>query len=76
MKHLPIGPLYYEFSRHHEPRLRIEPGETVVVETEDALSGQIRSDADRRDKVDDALQQSARPARSGSRGPSRAMRWR
>jgi acetamidase/formamidase len=51
MKHLPVGPLYYEFSRHREPRLRIEPGETVVVATEDALSGQIRTDADRRDKV-------------------------
>ena len=51
MKNLPVGPLYYEFSRHHEPRLRIQPGETVVVATEDALSGQIRSDADRRDKV-------------------------
>jgi amidase len=50
MKHLPVGPLYYEFSRHHEPRLRIEPGESVVVATEDALSGQIRSDADHRDK--------------------------
>lgn len=48
---LPIGPLRYEFSRHHEPRLRMAPGETVVVETEDALSGQIRTDADRRDKV-------------------------
>jgi amidase len=51
MKTLPIGPLYYEFSRHHEPRLRIAPGETVLVQTEDALSGQIRSDADRRDKA-------------------------
>ncbi|HZW29086.1 MAG TPA: acetamidase/formamidase family protein [Isosphaeraceae bacterium] len=51
MKHLPVGPLYYEFSRHHEPRLQIEPGETLVVATEDALSGQIRSDADRRDKT-------------------------
>jgi acetamidase/formamidase len=51
VKHLPIGPLYYEFSRHHEPRLRIRAGETVVVATEDALSGQIRSDADRRDKT-------------------------
>ena len=50
MKRLPIGPLYYEFSRHQEPRLRIEPGETVIVESEDALSGQIRSDTDRRDK--------------------------
>ena len=26
MKRLPLGPLYYEFSRHNEPRLRIEPG--------------------------------------------------
>jgi acetamidase/formamidase len=51
MKHLSVGPLYYEFSRHNEPRLRIEPGETVLVASEDALSGQIRSDADRRDKV-------------------------
>lgn len=50
MKRLPIGPLHYEFSRYNEPRLRIEPGETVVVESEDAFSGQIRSDADRRDK--------------------------
>ncbi|MEW4567992.1 acetamidase/formamidase family protein [Tautonia sp. JC769] len=51
MKHLPIGPLHYEFSRHHEPRLRIESGETVIVASEDALSGQIRTNADRRDKV-------------------------
>jgi amidase len=51
VKRLSAGPLYYEFSRHHEPRLRVAPGETVAVETEDALSGQIRSDADRRDKT-------------------------
>ncbi|MFO0952346.1 MAG: acetamidase/formamidase family protein [Isosphaeraceae bacterium] len=51
MKHLPIGPLYYEFNRSHPPRLRIEPGETLTVESEDALSGQIRSDSDRRDKT-------------------------
>ena len=51
MNYLPVGPLIYEFSRHEEPRLRIEPGATVVVETEDALSGQIRSDTDRRDKT-------------------------
>jgi amidase len=50
MKRLPIGPLYYEFSRDHPPRLRIEPGTTVLVESEDALSGQIRTDADRRDR--------------------------
>src|SRR3954453_8761405 len=50
MKRLPIGPPYYEFSRHHPPRLRVEPGETVLVESEDALSGQIRTNADRRDR--------------------------
>src|SRR5213595_1391065 len=51
MKRIPLGPLYYEFSRHNEPRLRIEPGEGVVVESEDAFSGQIRTNADRRDKT-------------------------
>lgn len=50
MKTVSIGPLYYEFNRGHEPRLWIEPGETLTVATEDALSGQIRTDADRRDK--------------------------
>lgn len=51
MKRLPLGPLYYEYSRHVEPRLRVEPGETIVVETEDAFSGQIRGNDDRRDKT-------------------------
>src|SRR5512145_2696442 len=50
MQRLPIGPLYYEFSRHNEPRLRIRPGETIVVESEDAFSGQIRTNDDRRDR--------------------------
>lgn len=50
MKHLPLGPLCYEFSRHAEPRLRIESGETIDIETEDALSGQIRRPGDRRDR--------------------------
>jgi len=50
MKRIPLGPLYYEFSREREPRLRIEPGETIVVETEDAFTGQIRKASDRRDK--------------------------
>jgi acetamidase/formamidase len=51
MHHLPIGPLYYEFSRHNEPRLRIKPGEQVLVESEDAFSGQVRTNDDRRDKT-------------------------
>ncbi len=50
MQRLSLGPLYYEFSRHVEPRLRITPGETIMVETEDAFSGQIRTDDDRRDR--------------------------
>ena len=37
--------------RHNEPRLHITPGETVLVEAEDAFSGQIRTNADRRDKT-------------------------
>lgn len=50
MQLVPARPLVYEFSRHLEPRCRVEPGETVRVESEDALSGQIRSPGDRRDK--------------------------
>jgi acetamidase/formamidase len=51
MKRLSAGPLYYEYSRHVEPRLRIAPGETIAVDSEDAFSGQIRTDDDRRDKT-------------------------
>lgn len=43
-------PLVYEFCRHREPRCHIEAGERIRVETEDALSGQIRKPGDRRDK--------------------------
>lgn len=50
-KRLPLGPLYYEFSRHNAPRITIVPGETILVESEDAFSGQIRCDTDRRDKT-------------------------
>ncbi|MBM82496.1 MAG: acetamidase [Planctomycetaceae bacterium] len=50
MKQVPATPLNYEFSRHLEPRLTIKPGETIVVESEDALSGQLRTNDDRRDK--------------------------
>ncbi len=51
MQYLSVGPLYYEFSRHNEPRLSIQPGESVLVESEDAFSGQIRTSDDRRDKT-------------------------
>src|ERR1041385_891718 len=51
MKHIPLGPLAYEFSRHLEPRACIRPGETIVVEIQDALSGQLRKAGDRRDRT-------------------------
>lgn len=55
MKRLPLGQLHYEYSRHHEPRLWITPGESVEVETEDAFSGQIRTNDDRRNKATQPL---------------------
>ena len=51
MKELKLGKLYYEISRHNPPALTIESGETVSVETEDAFSGQIKKEGDRRDAV-------------------------
>lgn len=51
MQHISAYPLLYEFSRVAPPRCRIEPGETICVESEDALSGQIRQPGDRRDKT-------------------------
>lgn len=50
MQRVPAEPLNYEFSRHLEPRVHIAPGETILVESEDALSGQIRTNNDQRDK--------------------------
>jgi len=41
--------LRYSLGPFYEPTLRIESGETILVETEDAFSGQIRSPQDRRD---------------------------
>lgn len=41
--------MIYAISPYNEPRLTIDPGDTVVIETEDAFSGQIRKEGDRRD---------------------------
>lgn len=49
VKTLKLGKLYYEISRHNPPAITIQPGETISVETEDAFSGQIRKEGDRRD---------------------------
>jgi acetamidase/formamidase len=43
------GELCYTISPQNKPRLTVDPGETVIVETEDAFSGQVRTDEDRRD---------------------------
>jgi amidase len=43
-------PLQYEFSRHSPPRAEIDSGATLVVDSEDALSGQLRKASDVRDK--------------------------
>ncbi|WP_298868059.1 acetamidase/formamidase family protein [uncultured Gimesia sp.] len=51
MKQLSLGSFSYEFNRSQEPRIRIASGETLRVETEDALSGQIRKAGDHRDKA-------------------------
>jgi acetamidase/formamidase len=50
MQKLAAHPLIYEISRHLEPRARVEPGEMLWVESEDAFSGQIRKPGDRRDR--------------------------
>jgi len=50
MQQVPAYPLVYEFSRHLAPRITILSGETIRVESEDALAGQIRGPNDRRDK--------------------------
>jgi amidase len=42
--------LCYVISAENKPVLYVDAGETVVVETEDAWSGQIRKDGDKRDK--------------------------
>lgn len=47
---LSADPLVYEFRRDLPPRCTIRPGQTLRVESEDALSGQIRRPGDRRDK--------------------------
>lgn len=51
MQKIAAYPLVYELSRHLEPRAIVRPGETLLVESEDALSGQIRKPGDRRDKT-------------------------
>ena len=48
---IPLGNLLYTMDRCATPVVHVRPGDQVVVETEDAFSGQIRADGDRRDRV-------------------------
>lgn len=42
------GELVYTLSRYNPPTIQIDPGETILVETEDAWTGQVRKEGDRR----------------------------
>jgi amidase len=42
----------YTFSAEHPPAIRVQPGETIVFETLDALDDQIHSDEDSASKID------------------------
>lgn len=50
MQRIALETLCYEFNRHDQPRARVPSGTRVVVESQDAFSGQIRASTDRRDK--------------------------
>tara|TARA_B100001123_G_C15340308_1_gene1034551 strand:+ start:1376 stop:2317 length:942 start_codon:yes stop_codon:yes gene_type:complete len=57
----------YEFDFHHEPLLRVAQGESFVVETEDAGSGQIRS-ADVTPTLMELPTRNSEPAKSNPMG--------
>jgi amidase len=52
MKYLKKESATYTFSAEHPPAIRVQPGETIVFETLDALDDQIHSDEDSATTVD------------------------
>jgi amidase len=48
---LPLAEPFHELTRDREPVLRVDSGDVIVVETEDAFSGQIRQSGERRDRT-------------------------
>lgn len=52
MKTIDRSKVIFTFSRRHKPAERVRVGETVKVETEDAFSGQIRSEKDSVEMLD------------------------
>ncbi|MEM3695108.1 MAG: acetamidase/formamidase family protein [Candidatus Bathyarchaeia archaeon] len=52
MKKIPKNKVIYTFSSKHKPAIKVKPGETILLETEDALGGQIRSEKDSINNMD------------------------
>ena len=40
MERIPLQKLCYEFNRHDAPRAQVAPGARLIVESQDAFSGQ------------------------------------
>jgi amidase len=59
---VPLTSSHFVISRDIEPRLTVQPGDVVTLETEDAFGGQITKPGDRRDRR-------ARPESNGVTGP-------
>lgn len=52
MKVIPRSKVVYCFSSKNSPVEHVKPGEPVMIETEDALGGQIKSESDLLEKID------------------------
>jgi len=46
MKTVSKNRMIYTFSKKHKPVAFVQPGELVIIETEDAFGGQIRNEND------------------------------
>jgi len=52
MKVIPRNKVIYSFNPGHKPAEHVKPGETVLVETEDAFGGQVKNERDSLDTLD------------------------
>ena len=69
------GPYHYVFGPYADPIARVKPGETIAIHTIDAFGDRITSETTNRASPR-ARTSTRRPARSTSKAPSRATRWR
>jgi len=58
MKVVPRSEVIYSYSPRHDPAEHVKLGELVLLQTEDALGGQIESEKDSLDELDWSLVQS------------------